>query len=119
MTTSSVVLPGTVAASATAVKSVSVVFSSGRRWKGAVPVATHRILVLNSGAHPLHSGIFSNSGVTSLVFMEIHILTDTMKLQGRIFDDVVWVRSLYWDHPDRHEIESRVNMRITRRDDGT
>ncbi len=77
------------------------------------------VLVLNSGAHPLHSGVFSNSGATSLVFMEIHSLAETLNLQGRVFDDVIWVRPLYWDHPDRHEIESRVNMRITRREDGS
>lgn len=78
-------------------------------------VRPKHILVLNAGLRPVAESFISEAGSVKLSFMNITHLDDTLRLQGQVFDDVLWVRPLPWGHRHRDEIEFRIRSRIVRR----
>lgn len=77
------------------------------------------ILVLNAGIRPVSKSIVSDNGDIRLHFRDVSRPDDVYRLQGMVFDDVVWVRRLPWDSRYREEVEFAVNSRIMRRENGT
>lgn len=78
-------------------------------------VRPKHILVVNAGLRPVAKSFITEAGSVKLSFIDITRLDDTMRLQGQVFDDVLWVRPLPWAHRDREEIEFRIRSRIVRR----
>lgn len=76
--------------------------------------APKHIAVLNSGCRS--NSAHSWGGEFRLHFFELYKSEHTERLRGQVFDDVVWVRPLNWDNPDREYIEAMVRLRMVNRE---